>query len=218
VLLYKLVEGDFVVTTHVRATNRDGNGPPRSVFSLAGIMVRTPREVTPQTWRPGGENYIFLSLGAAREPGRFAFEVKTTENSRSALEISPAPGPEALIQVARIGADFVLLRQEGNGPWTVHRRYRRPDMPRRLQVGFTVYTDFSTASQLPPLEHNTQVIAGGNPDLAAQFDYLHFRRPQVPDELRGRAVSDPRSVVDDQLLSFLGDAANRAATNAGKGR
>lgn len=68
-LVHKRVRGDFVVTTHVRATGRTGDRPPASQFSLAGIMVRTPRNVTPQTWRPGGENYLFLSLGAANTPG-----------------------------------------------------------------------------------------------------------------------------------------------------
>jgi hypothetical protein len=214
VLVYKPVEGDFVVTTHVRATNRAGNGPPRSSFSLAGIMVRTPREITPQSWEPGGENYIFLSLGAAREAGRFAFEVKTTQDSRSSLEILETAQPEALIQVARLGSDFVLLRKVGDGPWSVHRRYRRPDMPARLQVGFTVYTDYNSASRVPPLQQNTQVIRGGTPDLRASFDYLRFRRPEIPADLQGRQFSDSQTVPDRDLLRFLGDGPARATADS----
>lgn len=205
VLAHKLIEGDFVATTQVRSTNRAGNGPPRSAYSLAGIMVRAPRDVTPQTWRPGGENYIFLSLGAASNPGQFAFEVKTTLNSRSDLSISAAPGPQAMIRVARIGAAFVLLRKEPNGPWIVHQRYRRPDMPPRLQVGFTVYTDYAFASRMQPAAHNTRVIRGGNPDLKASFDYMRYRRPQPPAALEGRNFADSQSVSDGELLSFLGD-------------
>jgi hypothetical protein len=205
VLVHKLIEGDFVATTRVHSTNRAGNGPPRVSFSLAGIMVRTPREVTPQTWRPGGENYIFLSLGAARDAGRFAFEVKTTIDSRSNLEITNAAGPDAEIRVARIDSGFVLLRKEPGRTWAVHRRYHRPDMPHRLQVGFTVYTDYATASQLPPERQNTEVIRGGNPDLRASFDYMRFARPQIPTEFQGRSFANPESVSDAELLRFLAD-------------
>ena len=157
------MKGDFVATTAVHATNRAGDGPPRSSYSLAGIMVRTPRDVTPQTWRPGGENYIFLSLGAARNPGRYSFEVKTTENSRSQLQVADAKSPDALIQVARIGGHFLLLKKPAGGEWSVHQRYRRSDMPDELQVGFTVYTDYGSASRLRPPEQNTQVIRDGRP-------------------------------------------------------
>ncbi len=205
VLAFKIVEGDFVATTRVRATNRAGTAAPRSTYSLAGIMVRTPRSLTPRTWKPGGENYIFLSRGAARQPGQFAFEVKTTIDSNSQLEVTPTNGPESLIRIARIGSDFVLLRKEGNRSWVVHRRYRRTDMPAKLQVGFTVYTDYATASKIPPIQQNTQVISGGNPDLKAHFDYLRFTRPQVPSDLKGRTYSDPRSITDAELLRFLGD-------------
>lgn len=208
VLAHKQVNGDFVVTTRVRVARRGGDGPPQSAFSLAGIMVRTPRTVTPQTWRPGQENYVFLSLGAARQPGRFAFEVKTTLDSRSNLEITETATPEAVIRVVRIGPDLMLLRKEPNRPWSVHRRYRRPDMPQTLQVGMTVYTDYPSASRIPPAEHNRQVIRGGNPDLVAGFDYFRFRRPPFPSELQGRSLSDPSQVSDTEILRLFGDAAD----------
>jgi hypothetical protein len=207
VLVFKPVAGDFVVTTKLHSTNRTGNGAPRSSYSLAGIMIRTPRNVTPQTWRPGGENYIFLSHGSARSPGRFEFEVKTTVDSRSDLEVTPAGGPDVVIQVARVGSDFILLKKDGNRAWEVHRRYRRSDMPAELQVGLTVYTDYATASRLPPAQQNTQVIRGGSPDLKAEFDYVRFRRPEIPAELRGKSLADPAQVSDNTLLRHFGEAA-----------
>lgn len=207
VLVYKLVEGDFVVTTLLQTSNRAGTGAPRSPYSLAGLMIRTPRDVTPRTWQPGGENYIFLSHGSARSPGRFEFEVKTTVNSRSDLEVTPAQNAEVIIQVARVGSDFVLLRKDGDRPWEVHRRYRRADMPAELQVGLTVYTDYNTASRLPPLQQNTQVIRTGNPDLRASFEFVRFRRPQLPSDVAGRSIADPAQVPDAVLLQFLGDHA-----------
>ena len=86
VLLFKPVKGDFVMTTSVKATGRDGKSAPNAQFSLAGLMVRIPRNITPQTWQPGGENYVFIAIGASKQPGVYSFEYKTTRNSVSKLE------------------------------------------------------------------------------------------------------------------------------------
>lgn len=207
ILVYKQIKGDFVVTSQIRVARRGGDGAPRSNYSLAGLMIRTPRQVTPQTWKPGGENYIFLSLGAANRPGNYQFEVKTTINSRSKLAVTNAGTPMAQIQIARIGDDFILLKKTPDGNWNIHQRYRRTDMPAELQVGLTVYTDYSTASRLQPLQQNTQVIKNGRPDLVAGFDYVQFQRPQIPAGLSGKTLSDPRAVSDAELLQFLGEHA-----------
>ena len=206
-LTFKEVTGDFVVTTDVEATQRNGTGPPRSAFSLGGIMVRTPRQITPATWRPGGENYLFLSIGAAGNPGNFQFEVKTTTSSVSTLQYENTGGTgHAIIQYARIGSTFIALKSI-NGVWSVHRRFSRPDMPATLQVGMTVYTDYPTASSVAPLTHNMTVIRAGNPDLVAAFDYFRFARPQVPASLVGADLMSPL-ISDFQLLAFLGTNAN----------
>jgi len=202
-LTFKTVSGDFVVTTDVEATSRSGSGPPRSQYSLGGIMVRVPRNVTPQTWRPGGENYVFLSLGAASSPGTFQNEVKTTVSSVSTLIITPAPSGRALIQVARIGPYLIMLRNS-DGNWVVHRRYVRADFPQTLQVGMTTYTDYPTCSTFAPVAHNSTVIHIGTPDLIASFDYFRFARPNVPPALATANLTDPVAVSDAQLLSFLG--------------
>ena len=202
ILVYKDIPGDFVVTTRLTTTGRDGRSAPRSMFSLGGIMVRSPRRDDARYWQPGGENYVFLSLGTADQPGTFQFEVKTTQRSLSKLEKIPAASGEAQLQVAKIGPHLILLRKQG-GTWYVHQRYMRPDMPGQVQVGLTVYTDYPTASQLPAREHNGRVLTGGNPDLIARFDYVHYRRPVVPAGLNIGQASDP------QLLSFLGETANR---------
>jgi hypothetical protein len=53
------------------------------------------------------------------------------------------------------------------------------------------------------------LITDGNPDLLAQFDFVRFRRPQIPAELAGRDFSapynpgNPATVSDAELLSFL---------------
>jgi hypothetical protein len=207
VLAYKQVKGDFVVTSNIRVARRGGDGAPRSNYSLAGLMIRTPREVTPQTWKPGGENYIFLSLGAANRPGSYQFEVKTTVNSRSTLAVTDAGTPTAIIQIARIGNEFILLKKTPEGNWNIHQRYHRTDMPQELQVGLTVYTDYSTASRMQPAQQNSQVIKNGRTDLVAGFDYVRFKRPQVPADLKGKSLTNPDAVSDAQLLQFLGENA-----------
>lgn len=207
-LAYKNVSGDFAITTRVHATNRAGTGAPNAQFSLAGIMVRTPRNITPMTWVEGGENYVFLSLGAANNSGTYQFEVKTTVNSVSNLLTAPAGVNEADIQVARLGSSLIMLRRPNGGAWAVHQRYTRPDMPAQLQAGLTVYTDWPTASTYTPFNHNSSVIAGGNPDLDGRFDFVRYRRPVVPAPLQGLNFADPAQVSDEQLLSFLGDNAD----------
>jgi hypothetical protein len=206
VLAYKPVDGDFVMTTRLRVDRRGGEGPPRAQFSLAGIMIRAPRNVTPRSWQPGGENYVFLSLGAADHAGQYQFEVKTTTNSDSQLRTSPAASGEATIQVARIGQTLILLKKVG-GAWTVHQRYHRPDFPRTVQAGLTVYTDWQNASRVSAPEHNNTVLRSGSPDLVARFDYVRYRRPLVPAGLVGKRLDDPGVVSDAQLLQFLGEAA-----------
>lgn len=206
-LTFKNVTGDFVASTRVRATNRARNAAPSRAYSLAGILARTPRAITPATWAPGGENYVFLSLGAANTPGSFQYEVKTTINSVSTLQIQSAPTSVTQIQVARIGQNFIMLRRpEGATTWSVHARYFRTDMPATLQVGMTVYTDWDTVSGMDPFVHNSSVLTTGFPDLRAEFDWFRFRRPVVPGPLVGVNLTNP-AVTDAILLSFLGDVA-----------
>ncbi|GMV81715.1 MAG: hypothetical protein AMXMBFR7_28990 [Planctomycetota bacterium] len=210
VLAFKPVSGDFVVTTDVETHRRGGAGAPEALYSLAGIMVRTPKTTTRETWAPGGENYIFLSVGSASNPGTYQHEVKTTVNSVSTLDITPATA-RVRIQVARIGSVFICLRRPEGGAWVVHRRYSRPDMPATMQVGLTTYTDWNSMSGLSYVEYNQTVLTNGNPDLVALFDYLRYRRPAVPANLVGLNFADPAQVSDAQLLAFLGANADLAA-------
>lgn len=197
VLTYKKITGDFVITTSLKTSNRAKNGPPRQSFSLAGIMLRKPSGVNIPN------NYIFLSLGAATRPGSYQFEVKTTVNNRSQLNVANSPADHAIIQVARIGSNIITLKQT-NGQWTVHRRYTRADFPKTLQAGLTCYTDWNHCKQLSPAVHNKTVVKNGQPDLYAEFDFVRYARPVVPAPLQSTNLTDPSQVSDTQLLSFLG--------------
>ena len=218
---YKQVTGDFVVTTDVEPTGRSGTGAPNTQYSLAGIMVRTPRPEMQNggaDWTPNGQNYIFLSMGAASQPGTYQFEVKNTLNSNSQLEVSNG-GSRARVQIARIGSAFIVLRQIDSDPWEVHRRYTRADMPATLNVGLTTYTDWNPCQQAGYEYHNTNLLTGAvprltggtiqaNPDLIARFDYVRYRRPQVPANLTGLNFANVGQVSDAQLLAFLANNAN----------
>jgi len=231
-LAFQAVSGDFVATTRVRARARGGNAAPGgthggaagSEFSLAGILVRAPHEdvacCDSSWWHPGAERYVFLSFGAADQPGTYQLEAKTTRaaippetHSVSNLEIASAQVDEEELRVARIGGALLLLVRDPGASWTVHRRYRRDDFPLALQVGMTVYTDWAIASTYPYAEHNRTRIehawldaqVPADPDLRAQFDYFRFVRPVVPAALAGLDLADPGAVGDAELLAFIGD-------------
>lgn len=207
VLAYKLIKGDFVVTTKLRVSNRRGNGAPRAQFSLAGIMIRSPRDITPRTWKPNTENYVFLSLGTGDNPGNYQLEVKTTVNSDSQLQLIAAESGVATIRVARIGANMIMMYQYGD-QWVVHKRYYRPDFPEALQVGLTCYTDYPTASGLSAQKHNATAIQYGNPDLVALFDYVRYHRPKVSEGIGTQRLDSPQSISDQELVKIINANAN----------
>ncbi len=239
-MAFKEVTGDFVITSEIHISDRDDIGgsdaddvPNDGAFSLGGVMVRTPRDITnPATdWAPGngaddgtnnGENYVFLSFGYAYSNGasQFGLEVKTTRNSASNLEVTSL-GPDAntiTVQTARIGNSIITLYQLPGQDWQVHRRYSRPDMPETLQVGMVTYTDWEKANDFDPFLHNGSVLTpetiadptpgqAFNPDLTAGFEYARFVHPDVPVELQGVDLTS-NGISDAQLLSFLGNSAN----------
>ena len=165
-------------------------------------MIRTPKDITQKTWQPGQENYIFLSIGTANKPGEKQFEVKTTVNSNSNLEISSANSSEAEIKILRVGASFILLKKAA-GSWNVHKRYYRPDMPETLQVGMTVYTDWSNVEKINPRKHNQMVIRDGSPDLNAEFDYFRFKRPDIPEEYQNANFMSSGEISDKMILDLV---------------
>jgi hypothetical protein len=220
-MVHKYVPGDFVVTVQVQVTDRDltdGDEIPESSlgdpFSLAGIMVRTPRAITdPSThWALGGENYVFISIGNGNSPvanPSFQFEEKTTVNSNSNLILLSTTSGVARLQIARIGNAVITLYRPDGQNWAVFRRHNRSDMPELLQVGMVAYTEWNRANDFSPYNHNlTAITDDANPDLIAGFDYIHFSEPIVPPALAGLDLTDPDQVSNDAILGFLGDNAD----------
>jgi hypothetical protein len=178
-LLYKRVGGDFVATCRIktRGVLSDSSSRP---FSLAGIMARKSRHVTPQTWVGGGENWVFLTYGFGSAPPIPNFETKTTINSQSTLNLFPADTGWVEIRLAREGASFQMSRRYPGQNWVELSMYERADMDLdTLDVGIVCYTDWPTVSAYDgnPLEFNTLEDGGGVPDLQVWIDYIRFSRP-----------------------------------------
>jgi len=228
-MAYKQVSGDVVFTTQIHVSDRDDIGDsdpdnvPEAQFSLGGIMLRAPRPITngASDWQPGGENYVFLSLGYGGSANpQFEFEVKTTTNSISDLELTASGSESATIQLARLGQYVIALFETPTGDWTVHRRFDRADLPETLQIGLVSYTDWEKTSTFTPIFHNSNTLVPGltpdpsndpqrpfDPDLTAGFEFARFFSPSLPSHLAGLDLTDPNAVSDQDLVAFLGDNA-----------
>ena len=202
--LYQEITGDFVATTRVRARGT-GGALPSTTWSLAGLMVREPRATTAQTWQPRAENWLFATTGIAGQAGQPVLETKTTVNGRSALNLHPVPAGWMELRIVRVRADFlVFYRPEGAAEWALQERFFRPDLPRTVQVGVNAYSGWDLVPELwsDAAAFNRTVIADRATDLAAEFDYVRFDRPQVPDALRGVRLSDYRVPATDLVAAF----------------
>ena len=234
-LAYKEVTGDFVVTTRVQISDRDDVGdsdlddiPDGAQYSLAGLMVRTPREIiNPELdWTPGsqsddgtnnGENYEFLSLGWGSSSDEFQLETKSTRNSDSDLFLQDMGNNSVInLQIAHLGNYIFTLYQIPGEDWVLNTRVPRPDLPETLQVGMVSYTDWDKANDYEPFDQNNNTLQPGGlnptpdvpfqPDLVAGFEFIQFDRPEIPDSIQGLNLGLLAS--DLQLLSFLGENVN----------
>ncbi len=177
--LFRDVSGDFTVTARVRADALRG-GIPCAGWSLGGLMVRAPRAVTPATWTPGGEDWLFVTTGVADDVTQPVIETKTTVRSISRLRLHPVDAGWVELRIARSGAWFELSSRSEGGEWAVRDRFERPDLPETVQVGLNAYTDWYSASALhaDPLRFNTTLVGNGNPDLTLRVDWIRFERPE----------------------------------------
>jgi hypothetical protein len=182
--LYKMITGDFVVTTRIQVTGAHDEVPQQS-YSLGGILVRSPHDEGAKAWKEKTENWFFITAGSGDGDHIPQYETKDTVNGSSHLELTPRKVGWTELSVVRTGSHFVLLRNEGEG-WKVLRRLDRPDLPTTLQVGLTAYTDYDTSksylifNRVEAYHRDAAKIAqDGVPDLIARFDYIRFRRPNA---------------------------------------
>jgi hypothetical protein len=209
--LFQPVRGDFDVMARVRAgsASRGADSLPGALWSLVGLMARSPRAATPATWAPNRENWLFVTTGTAEAAGVPVFESKSTVNSGSNLKLRPARAGWVELRIVRLREVFLLLSRLPGEGWRVRERVLRRDMPwAELQVGLVAYTDGTSAPPelRDPQAHNTLGPDArarlGNADLRAEVDWVRFRRPPA---LRGVA---PDWLVDHEvsegaILRFL---------------
>lgn len=176
--LYHQIAGDFIATTRIEVTGTEAELPQTS-FSLAGLFIRAPRDVSAATWIPGQENWLFFSIGTAAPAGEPHYELKTTTNSLSTLQILPAPAGPVDLRIARHGEIFTLLTRPEDGEWAVMDQIIRPDLPLVLNVGLTAYADYDSVAPIYPnfQLYNTEGAPTENADLIAHVDSFDIRRP-----------------------------------------
>jgi len=225
-LLYRLVSGDFLLTGKLMVSNRDEDDIPGSSFSLGGFMVRNPKTLTNGSggWVPGQEDYVFLSIGRASNghpscPGCPAphFEVKTTDNSNSTLNISSVNATEVEIRMVVLHPYMLVLYKFPNDSWVVHRRYFRSDLANTVQVGMVTYTDWDKVSTYSMPFHNSHVLNEDlnpdpstnpglpfAPDIITQYDYLEYLTAVMPTEWIGLDLTNENQVSNTAILSYFG--------------
>lgn len=208
VFLYKTITGDFDVVTRVKTTGKQSAVPQRQ-YSLAGLMVRAPRNVTPTSWTPQHENWLFITTGYGQPDGTMAagtpqIETKTTTNSRSTLTLKPSATGWLELRVVRLGGTFVMLYRLPDGGWQISSRFVRNDMSATVQVGLNAYTNWESI-RTAPSEFNKTVDMHPlfAPDLIVRSDYVRFRRPVVPHTVTTQLGNGKMTNAD--LISALGD-------------
>jgi hypothetical protein len=166
-LVYKLVTGDFRVTTTAHPRKRTNvTEAPTIALHVGGIMARSPSSSGGQT-----ENYVFTMVGSNEfaEPG---VEIKSTTNGQSQWDEPEWSDPlVAELRLCRIGASFYAYkRAPGGGTWILSNHdgqaaaISRPDLPPTLQVGLAL--NFS----------------GPNNDLDVSFDAITLDVPASVDD------------------------------------
>ncbi len=204
VFLFKEVTGDFDVTTRIQATGKDTPIPQRP-FSLSGLMVRAPRQVTMETWEPGHENWLFITTGygdnAPERKGKPQIETKTTKNSKSTLILRLSQTGWVDLRIVRVGTTFLMLYRWEGQSWAISQRYERPDLPQTLQVGLNAYSSWSGSEDDALAFNRTADPVLG--DLVVRSDYVRFRRPQLRDAVTAQQETD--DITNSEWLEFIGE-------------
>jgi len=198
-LIFKEITGDFIFTTRIIVRNRAGLAvQPGNIFSLAGMMIREPRPLITNgnvDWTPGGENYVFLSIGRGGNGngGPFELEVKSTTNSVSSLDHPNIGVSEIFMRMVKVNGVIIVMRSFDNVNWTVHTRFNRPDFSETTQLGFVTYTDWPRVnsiwgnSEQGVRNLNTNILNddyitdyGWDPDIIGRFEFARYDDIHLP--------------------------------------
>ena len=156
---YKLVSGDFTVTTRVRVRSASQpSQPPPPEYQFAGLFARDPASDA-----SGVENYVFTVMG--ERGGYLTNELKSTVNDSSQV-VGPDTGrsdADAELRLCRIGQVFRLYeRPIGGTSWSLRQTFDRDaagaPLPTTLQVGPITYAYTN------------------NTDVVGRFEFVEFQR------------------------------------------
>ncbi len=176
--IFKEVTGNFTAITRLKVSGLT-SAVPKTTWSLSGIMIRAPRNITSKTWSANGENWMFLTTGFADDLKQPVFETKTTVNSKSKLKLHPNKLDWVSLKIDRKGGVFTLFyRYDEQDEWTQIETFVRNDLPQTLQVGLNAYTDFYSAGKelmSDYFKYNTTVVNYGKPDLRVKVDYFRIQ-------------------------------------------
>lgn len=178
--LFKTITGNFDVRTKVKVSGANSTLPTVD-WSLAGLMVRQPKQTNKETWRPRQENWLFITTGIAEQTDLPVFEVKSTNNSLSNLKLRPGKTGWVELRIVRVEAAFILLARYEGEAWQILERFYRPVMMGPLQVGLNAYSSWNAVPQQiksdPKLFNET--VLDTPSDLLLQVDYIRFKRPAI---------------------------------------
>jgi hypothetical protein len=220
--LFKNISGNFDVRARIKVSGAN-DVLPQSEWSLAGIMVRQPKQTTSESWQPRQENWLFFTTGIAEPKSVAMFEVKSTNNSLSNLKLRPAKAGWVELRIVRVQASFILLYRYGaEEPWTVIERFYRPLLPAELQVGFNAYSGWNGIPEQvkeEPAVFNKTLVNDVAADIVVEADYIRFTRPvlnmeklgalrasgfQAPYYTAGNLLTD-HTVSNETVLGIIGN-------------
>ncbi len=202
VYFFKEVTGNFVITSRLQVTGRDG-GEPSKIWTISGLLLRAaPDRTVARDQRK--ENWIYLMTGRGPREQRVV-DAKSTLEDQNAWDITPAQAGWYELRIARLGPVFVEMVRESGKDWVIRKRICREDLPQTLQAGINVTSDFTLSAQMKAADYNARLYPGrSDPDSATEFDYVRFGRiPEKPDAVARIAGRPVVAASDADLLALL---------------
>jgi len=134
-MLFKEVNGDFVVETKIHITkNSRGDEMPDKGFQQAGIIIRKKEDQK--------ENYIFFGVGTGGNASPKIF-LKRTIESKSKISTQKNENMESWLRIEKKGAKLIAWsKTEADANWIKQGEYQMAWLEDTIQLGLGVYAGF----------------------------------------------------------------------------
>ena len=135
-LLYREVEGDFVMEAEIRLSkNSDSLGAPDKGFQQAGLMIRNNAGST--------ENYVFVSAGTGGNPNPKVFFKKTVNGKSKTVSVKKGQ-MNGWLRIERKGNKIMAYQRAGEvGQWEKIGESKIDWIVGKLQIGLAVFASFT---------------------------------------------------------------------------